>query len=120
MGFGAWLGKIFKPVGRFLGNTVKGIGKAASWIGRRLSPFLSIGSGIARDIASNPLAQMAATAIGGPGAGLMMNAVGSGANFVNQVVGPRDSRAGGMVSGLIRGANDVASLQQRYVEMRNR
>lgn len=118
-GFLNFLGKVFKPVGNFIGKAVKGVGKAASWLGSKLSPVLSIGSGIVRDIASNPLAQMGATAIFGPSAGAMLNTVGTAANVINQAVGHRPSQAGNMVGGMIRGANDLASMQQRYTQLRN-
>ena len=120
MGLGGWLAKhIFRPAGKFLGKAVKGVATAGKWLGQHALPVLRVGSGLIRDVASNPLAQMAANAIM-PGSGLALGAVGQGAGFFNSVTRAAPNIVNGFRTpqGAQRSVQDLAQLQQQYRALR--
>ena len=121
MGFGSWLGKhIFKPAGKFLGKAVKGIATAGKWLGHHALPVLRFGTGVIRDVASNPLAQMAASAVLGPEAGLALGAISAGAGFANNLTRAAPNIVNGFRTpqGAQRSVADLAQLQQQYRSLR--
>ena len=116
--FGGWLAKkIFRPAQRFLGKTLpRGISAAARWIGKKALPVLRVGTGIIRDVAANPLAQAAASAVLGPEAALAMNGISAAAAFGNSATRAAPSILHGFKSPQTAGQSvqDLANLQQQY------
>ena len=122
MGFGSWLSrKIFKPAQRFLGKAVKGVGVAGRFLGKKILPVIQAGSGIVRDIASNPLVQAGANAIL-PGSGVGLMGLASGAAFVNSSTRAAPAIYNQFASRnpqqIGQGLENLADLQNQYQSLR--